>query len=155
MLVFLNHIVPQEITTPATPSTSGVEQVTSTVPTDAPSVTRNPEEAAVGPLRKYTNTVLEVKKLPADKNNITTLNDYFQKFGKIVNIQVRRYSSRKSYLVLDLVGQNLNKDSCRVCTTVHSVHQPAVSSFICAITKLPGKNMYIVATCPSQNNILD
>ena len=40
------------------------------------------------PPRKYTNTVLEVKKLPPNLNNIATLNGYFQRFGKIVNIQV-------------------------------------------------------------------
>jgi hypothetical protein len=40
------------------------------------------------PPRKYTNTVLEVKKLPPSMNNIATLNGYFQRFGKIVNIQV-------------------------------------------------------------------
>ena len=44
-----------------------------------------------GPPRKYTNTVLEVKKLPPSLNNIATLNGYFQRFGKIINIQVRDF----------------------------------------------------------------
>ena len=44
------------------------------------------------PPRKYTNTVLEVKKLPPSLNNIATLNGYFQRFGKIVNIQVSAFS---------------------------------------------------------------
>ncbi|XP_028406262.1 RNA-binding protein 26-like [Dendronephthya gigantea] len=43
------------------------------------------------PPRKYTNTVLEVKKLPPNLNNIATLNGYFQRFGKIVNIQVSAF----------------------------------------------------------------
>lgn len=37
--------------------------------------------------RKYNDT-LELKKIPRDLNTITKLNDYFQKFGSIVNIQV-------------------------------------------------------------------
>ena len=44
--------------------------------------------ATAAPVRKYTNTVLEVKKLPPNLNNIASLNGYFQRFGKIVNIQV-------------------------------------------------------------------
>ncbi|CAB4042751.1 RNA-binding 27 isoform X3, partial [Paramuricea clavata] len=43
---------------------------------------------STAPPRKYTNTVLEVKRLPPSMNNIATLNGYFQRFGKIVNIQV-------------------------------------------------------------------
>ncbi|XP_036380595.1 RNA-binding protein 26-like [Megalops cyprinoides] len=36
----------------------------------------------------YTNTKLEVRKIPRDLNNITQLNEHFSKFGTIVNIQV-------------------------------------------------------------------
>ena len=37
---------------------------------------------------QYTNTKLEVKKIPQELNNITKLNEHFSKFGTIVNIQV-------------------------------------------------------------------
>ncbi|XP_075457148.1 RNA-binding protein 27 isoform X2 [Ascaphus truei] len=36
----------------------------------------------------YTNTILEVRKIPQNLNNITKLNEHFSKFGTIVNIQV-------------------------------------------------------------------
>ncbi|XP_030067446.1 RNA-binding protein 27 isoform X2 [Microcaecilia unicolor] len=37
---------------------------------------------------QYTNTKLEVRKIPQELNNITKLNEHFSKFGTIVNIQV-------------------------------------------------------------------
>nr|XP_060621143.1 RNA-binding protein 27 isoform X1 [Anolis sagrei ordinatus] len=37
---------------------------------------------------QYTNTKLEVRKIPPELNNITQLNEHFSKFGTIVNIQV-------------------------------------------------------------------
>jgi hypothetical protein len=40
------------------------------------------------PSWKKFNDTLELKKVPREFNNITKLNDYFQKFGNIVNIQV-------------------------------------------------------------------
>ena len=42
---------------------------------------------------QYTNTKLEVRKIPPELNNITQLNEHFSKFGTIVNIQVKRKSS--------------------------------------------------------------
>jgi hypothetical protein len=70
-----------------TPSTniSGTPQVISSTAQEQSNV--RTLTATVGP-RKYTNTVLEVKKLPPSLNNIATLNGYFERFGKIVNIQV-------------------------------------------------------------------
>lgn len=38
---------------------------------------------------QYTNTKLEVRKIPPEMNNITQLNEHFSKFGTIVNIQVK------------------------------------------------------------------
>lgn len=38
---------------------------------------------------QYTNTKLEVRKIPPELNNITQLNEHFSKFGTIVNIQVK------------------------------------------------------------------
>lgn len=38
---------------------------------------------------QYTNTKLEVRKIPPELNNITQLNEHFNKFGTIVNIQVK------------------------------------------------------------------
>jgi len=37
--------------------------------------------------KKYNDT-LEIKKIPRELNNITKLNEHFQKFGNIINIQV-------------------------------------------------------------------
>ncbi|XP_069100780.1 RNA-binding protein 27 isoform X2 [Pleurodeles waltl] len=37
---------------------------------------------------QFTNTKLEVRKVPPELNNITKLNEHFSKFGTIVNIQV-------------------------------------------------------------------
>ncbi|XP_029439520.1 RNA-binding protein 27 [Rhinatrema bivittatum] len=37
---------------------------------------------------QYTNTKLEVRKIPQELNNITKLNEHFSRFGTIVNIQV-------------------------------------------------------------------
>lgn len=50
----------------------------------------NNNQSKPGFLRKnqYTNTKLEVKKIPQELNNITKLNEHFSKFGTIVNIQV-------------------------------------------------------------------
>lgn len=39
---------------------------------------------------QYTNTKLEVRKIPPELNNITQLNEHFSKFGTIVNIQVNQ-----------------------------------------------------------------
>ena len=101
-----NRELLQVATAQATPSVStpGTEETKNTVAV-APSaniasttpqvVTSTAQEKSnvrtlttTGPPRKYTNTVLEVKKLPQSLNNIATLNGYFQRFGKIVNIQV-------------------------------------------------------------------
>lgn len=40
---------------------------------------------------KRFNDTIELKKIPREFNNITKLNDYFQKFGNIVNIQVKYF----------------------------------------------------------------
>lgn len=42
---------------------------------------------------QYTNTKLEVRKIPPEMNNITQLNEHFSKFGTIVNIQVKKQST--------------------------------------------------------------
>ena len=45
----------------------------------------------VGPQRSqlnHENATLEVRKIPADMNNIARLNEHFCKFGTIVNLQV-------------------------------------------------------------------
>jgi len=40
------------------------------------------------PYRNYANCSLEVKKIPKEKNTIVDLNSHFERFGKIVNIQI-------------------------------------------------------------------
>jgi len=40
--------------------------------------------------QKYsTNTTLELRRVPADMNNIARINEHFTKFGTLVNLQVR------------------------------------------------------------------
>ncbi|XP_066447355.1 RNA-binding protein 27 isoform X2 [Eleutherodactylus coqui] len=48
----------------------------------------NHNKLGFGKKIQYTNTKLEVRKIPQDLNNITKLNEHFSKFGTIVNIQV-------------------------------------------------------------------
>lgn len=43
---------------------------------------------------QYTNTKLEVRKIPPELNNITQLNEHFSKFGTIVNIQVKNKQTK-------------------------------------------------------------
>lgn len=88
--VYIFCVVTQETknATVIAPSTNVVAtpQVVTTTTVQAQSSVRT--FATTPPARKYTNTVLEVKKLPPNLNNIASLNGYFQRFGKIVNIQV-------------------------------------------------------------------
>lgn len=49
---------------------------------------------------QYTNTKLEVRKIPPELNNITQLNEHFSKFGTIVNIQVKNKHKKPSVLCL-------------------------------------------------------
>lgn len=78
--------------------------------------------ATTAPVRKYTNTVLEVKKLPPNLNNIASLNGYFQRFGKIVNIQVGgivlagMLSTIRSSANLSFIHKP--QGSCNLCDTV-------------------------------------
>ncbi|KFV68728.1 RNA-binding protein 27, partial [Dryobates pubescens] len=57
---------------------------------------------------QYTNTKLEVRKIPPDLNNITQLNEHFSKFGTIVNIQVAFQNDPEAALI-----QYLNNDEAR------------------------------------------
>jgi RNA-binding protein 26 len=51
------------------------------------------------PARNYANCSLEVKKVPREHNNIMDLNSHFQKFGKIVNIQIQFENDPEAALV--------------------------------------------------------
>jgi RNA-binding protein 26 len=51
------------------------------------------------PARNYANCSLEVKKIPRELNNIMDLNSHFQKFGKIINIQINFESDPEAALV--------------------------------------------------------
>lgn len=87
-MIFFFSLGPPETVSTAAVTASSVRNVASNVVKEEPTLVKNVATPSVSQGRKYTNTVLEIKKLPSDKNNISTLNDYFQKFGKIVNIQV-------------------------------------------------------------------
>lgn len=47
-----------------------------------------PVKSRVGFPKKFSDT-LELKKIPRDLNNIAKLNEHFQRFGTITNIQVQ------------------------------------------------------------------
>jgi len=51
------------------------------------------------PMRNYANCALEVKKIPREQNNIMDLNSHFQKFGKIINIQINFEGDLEAALV--------------------------------------------------------
>ncbi|XP_038628075.1 RNA-binding protein 27 isoform X2 [Tachyglossus aculeatus] len=62
-------------------------------------------------LRKnqYTNTKLEVRKIPQELNNITKLNEHFCKFGTIVNIQVAFKGDPEAALIQYLTNDEARK----------------------------------------------
>uniref|UniRef100_A0A8D0HBX3 RNA binding motif protein 27 n=1 Tax=Sphenodon punctatus TaxID=8508 RepID=A0A8D0HBX3_SPHPU len=70
----------------------------------------NNNQNKLGFLRKnqYTNTKLEVRKIPPELNNITQLNEHFSKFGTIVNIQVAFKNDPEAALI-----QYLTNDEAR------------------------------------------
>ena len=78
-------IPPQEQLQPPPPPSAlpqqGVTQTPSTTDQTAPVKSR------LGFPRKLSDT-LELKKIPRDMNNIAKLNEHFQRFGTITNIQV-------------------------------------------------------------------
>ncbi|KAM6322839.1 RNA-binding protein 27-like isoform 2-T2 [Podargus strigoides] len=54
---------------------------------------------------QYTNTKLEVRKIPPELNNITQLNEHFSKFGTIVNIQVAFQNDPEAALIQYLTNE--------------------------------------------------
>ncbi|XP_054833014.1 RNA-binding protein 27 isoform X2 [Eublepharis macularius] len=58
---------------------------------------------------QYTNTKLEVRKIPPELNNITQLNEHFSKFGTIVNIQVAFRSDPEAALIQYLTNDEARK----------------------------------------------
>lgn len=87
---------------------------------------------AVLPPRRYTNTVLEVKKLPPNLNNIATLNGYFERFGKIVNIQVRFGLLVWFWLVICFLEQFI----CSIVLSGENLRQSVIWGQACNLTKL-------------------
>ncbi|XP_018417156.1 PREDICTED: RNA-binding protein 27 [Nanorana parkeri] len=57
----------------------------------------------------YTNTKLEVRKIPQDLNNITKLNEHFSKFGSIVNIQVAFQGDPEGALIQYLTNEEARR----------------------------------------------
>ncbi|KFP85243.1 RNA-binding protein 27, partial [Apaloderma vittatum] len=58
---------------------------------------------------QYTNTKLEVRKIPPELNNITQLNEHFSKFGNIVNIQVAFQNDPEAALIQYLTNDEARK----------------------------------------------
>ncbi|XP_010577079.1 RNA-binding protein 27 isoform X4 [Haliaeetus albicilla] len=58
---------------------------------------------------QYTNTKLEVRKIPPELNNITQLNEHFSKFGTIVNIQVAFQNDPEAALIQYLTNEEARK----------------------------------------------
>ncbi|CAH2277056.1 RNA-binding 27 [Pelobates cultripes] len=58
---------------------------------------------------QYTNTKLEVRKIPQDLNNITKLNEHFSKFGTIVNIQVAFQGDPEGALIQYLTNEEARR----------------------------------------------
>ncbi|XP_013921243.1 PREDICTED: RNA-binding protein 27 isoform X3 [Thamnophis sirtalis] len=58
---------------------------------------------------QYTNTKLEVRKIPPELNNITQLNEHFSKFGTIVNIQVAFKNDPEAALIQYLMNDEARK----------------------------------------------
>ncbi|XP_035758734.1 RNA-binding protein 27 isoform X3 [Egretta garzetta] len=58
---------------------------------------------------QYTNTKLEVRKIPPELNNITQLNEHFNKFGTIVNIQVAFQNDPEAALIQYLTNDEARK----------------------------------------------
>ncbi|XP_032052726.1 RNA-binding protein 27 isoform X5 [Aythya fuligula] len=58
---------------------------------------------------QYTNTKLEVRKIPPEMNNITQLNEHFSKFGTIVNIQVAFQNDPEAALIQYLTNDEARK----------------------------------------------
>ncbi|KAF7249349.1 RNA-binding protein 27 [Varanus komodoensis] len=58
---------------------------------------------------QYTNTKLEVRKIPPELNNITQLNEHFSKFGTIVNIQVAFKNDPEAALIQYLTNDEARK----------------------------------------------
>ncbi|XP_068133640.1 RNA-binding protein 27 isoform X2 [Hyperolius riggenbachi] len=57
----------------------------------------------------YTNTKLEVRKIPQELNNITKLNEHFSKFGSIVNIQVAFQGDPEGALIQYLTNEEARR----------------------------------------------
>ncbi|KAM6251232.1 RNA-binding protein 27-like isoform 1-T1 [Porphyrio hochstetteri] len=58
---------------------------------------------------QYTNTKLQVRKIPPELNNITQLNEHFSKFGTIVNIQVAFQNDPEGALIQYLTNDEARK----------------------------------------------
>uniref|UniRef100_A0A8C0FW22 RNA binding motif protein 27 n=1 Tax=Bubo bubo TaxID=30461 RepID=A0A8C0FW22_BUBBB len=58
---------------------------------------------------QYTNTKLEVQRIPPELNNITQLNEHFSKFGTIVNIQVAFQNDPEAALIQYLTNDEARK----------------------------------------------
>uniref|UniRef100_A0A8C6IZY1 Uncharacterized protein n=1 Tax=Melopsittacus undulatus TaxID=13146 RepID=A0A8C6IZY1_MELUD len=71
----------------------------------------NNNQTKQGFLKKnqYTNTKLEVRKIPPELNNITQLNEHFSKFGTIVNIQVAFQNDPEAALIQYLTNDEARK----------------------------------------------
>ena len=78
-------VPPQEQPPPPPPPSALPQQGITQAP--GPADQTAPVKSRLGFPRKLSDT-LELKKIPRDMNNIAKLNEHFQRFGTITNIQV-------------------------------------------------------------------
>lgn len=89
-------VPPQERLPPQQPPPSVPEQGVAQAPS---SVNHTPPvKSRLGFPKKFSDT-LELKKIPRDLNNIAKLNEHFQRFGSITNIQVCAFGDPEAALV--------------------------------------------------------
>ena len=66
-------------------------------PRGPPAPENNSQSSKGRPWQRRWSDTIELKRLPREHNNISKLNEYFQRFGNIINIQVlvrNRFSSQ-------------------------------------------------------------
>ncbi|XP_001633840.2 RNA-binding protein 26 [Nematostella vectensis] len=92
-----SQITVQVTTDPPTGETS---RVVIGPPGSAPDAAADQSDAVKNvPMKRKFSDTLEIKKIPRDQNNITKLNEYFKRFGNIVNIQVNAFNDPEAALV--------------------------------------------------------
>uniref|UniRef100_A0A8D2QII5 RNA binding motif protein 27 n=1 Tax=Zonotrichia albicollis TaxID=44394 RepID=A0A8D2QII5_ZONAL len=95
---------------------------------------------------QYTNTKLEVRKIPPELNNITQLNEHFSKFGTIVNIQVAFQNDPEAALI-----QYLTNDEAR--KAISSTEAVLSNRFIRVMNKPLASGAYVLNKVPVKRRL--